>query len=98
MVGRRLLSWLLDVPTPPDEREPAGPLVLELEPVYDSGAVGALRRVPLEPSPAVVEDLELPAGVVRVRVRLTRRAGIYAGDTLAVDPERMPPVAFRGPR
>ena len=81
-------------------RDPdGGPVVLELEPVYPNGATGALHRVTLaelEADAAAGDELELspPTGAAHLRIRLARRAGIYAGDTTTVERESEPPPAF----
>lgn len=89
-------------PEPPRRREAVaepppdpGPAVLELEPVYANGSTGALVRFELEPG--VDTRVPVPTGAVAFRVRAgVHRAGIYAGDTLAVEVESEPPPAFLG--
>jgi len=109
MIGRLLRRWRF-LPPGPDElvplarpavAEPApdpGPLVLELEPIYSTGATGAVTR--LELADGAGTSLRVPPGVVELRARLVHRAGLYAGATTMADGESepVPPALLRGAR
>lgn len=76
----------------------SGPLVLELEPIYPSGANGAvLARIDLADELEASERLVMvPAGANGIRLRLAHRAGIYAGSTVDVAVESEPPPSWLG--
>lgn len=79
-----------------------GPLVLELEPLYPSGASGAiLARLELNEDVLPFEHIvQVPRDAGMVRVRVAYRAGIYAGETTNVEVESEPPPEWlrRGAR
>lgn len=79
-----------------------GPLVLELEPLYPSGASGAiLARLELDEDVLPFEHIvQVPRDAGMVRVRVAYRAGIYAGETTNVEVESEPPPEWlrRGAR
>lgn len=78
----------------PEQDAAAGPLVLELEPVYPNRATGALYRVELVELGEYAGDYEVPPGAVRLRFRFVHRAGLYAGGTTTVERESEPVPAF----